>query len=108
MVCDVCDQQEHNPILAHSLNVNSSLYTFPHYLVLDTNVVLDQIHVLEEDILSNIIVLYTVLDEVKHKSSSVYVKFKDIIANKSRNVYIFVNEHHRFVINSYYNSKSSM
>lgn len=73
----------------------SSLYPYPHYLVLDTNVVLDQIHVFEEDILCDIVVLTTVLDEVKHKSSSVYKKFRDVIGDRSRNFYIFVNEHHK-------------
>lgn len=74
----------------------SSLYPFPHYLVLDTNVVLDQVHVFEEDVLCDIIVLHTVLDEVKHKSNLVYKKFRDILGDKSRNFYIFVNEHHKW------------
>lgn len=70
-------------------------YPFPHYLVLDTNVVLDQIDVFEEDILSNIIILHTVLNEVKHRSSAVYKKMRNIISDQSRNVYTFVNEHHK-------------
>ena len=53
----------------------------PHYLVLDANVVLDQIDVLEEapdggDGLDNVIVLQTVLEEVRHRSSPIYKRLK--------------------------------
>lgn len=74
--------------------MNSS-FPFPHYLVLDTNVVLDQIDVFEEDVLKNIIILHTVLNEVKHKSSAVYKKLRNIIDDESRHIYTFVNEHHK-------------
>lgn len=59
--------------------------------------VLDQIDVFEEDVLCNIIILHTVLNEVKHKSSAVYKKLRNIISDQSRNVYTFVNEHHKYV-----------
>lgn len=93
--CKICDHDSHDRILSARPVSKSSLYPFAHYLVLDTNVVLDQIHVLEEDVLSDIIVLHTVLDEVKHKSSMVYKKFKDIQGDRLRKFYIFVNEHHK-------------
>jgi exosome complex exonuclease DIS3/RRP44 len=54
-----------------------------------------QINVLEEDALCNVIVLQTVLDEVKHRSSSVYKRLMDIVANPNRKFYVFVNEHHK-------------
>lgn len=73
----------------------SALFPFAHYLVLDTNVVLDQIHVLEEDVLCDVVLLQTVLDEVKHKSALVYKKLKAILEDRERNFYIFVNEHHK-------------
>lgn len=73
----------------------SSKWNFPHYLVIDTNVVLDQIDVLEEESIKDVIVLHTVLDEVKHKSSVVYKRFRDVIMNPGRRFYTFVNEHHK-------------
>lgn len=94
-VCQQCDHRSHDKVLSSnpvSLNPN---FPFPHYLVLDTNVVLDQIDVFEEDVLCNIIVLHTVLNEVKHRSSAVYKKLRNIISDQSRNVYTFVNEHHK-------------
>ena len=56
-----------------------SLVAAPHYLVLDANVVLDQIDVLEEtdgDGLDNVVVLQTVLEEVRHRSSPIYKRLK--------------------------------
>lgn len=97
-------------------------YKNPHYIVIDTNVVLhqvilqiqvppgfytndelimiitmvQQIDVLEADVLCNVIVLQTVLDEVKHRSSSIYKRLKDIVNNPLRKFYVFVNEHHKY------------
>lgn len=82
-------------MLAMAPESPSDKYKFPHYLILDTNVVLDQIDVLEEAILTNIIILHTVLDEVKHKSSVVYKKLRDILKRPTRQFYVFVNEHHK-------------
>lgn len=65
--------------------------------MLDTNVVLDQIHVLEEPALCDVIVLHTVLNEVKHKSSLVYKKLLELCDDSSRRFYTFVNEHHKYV-----------
>ena len=54
-----------------------------------------QINILEEDTICNVIILQTVLEEVKHRSSNVYTKLKEIISNPARNFYVFVNEHHK-------------
>lgn len=99
-ICEQCNHESHDKILSEQPNSKSSLYPFQHYLVLDTNVVLDHIDVFEEDVLSDVIVLHTVLDEIKHKSSSVYKKFREVIGDRSRNFYIFVNEHHKYVISA--------
>lgn len=45
--------------------------------------------------LKNVIILHTVLDEVKHKSSVVYKKLRDILKRPQRQFYVFVNEHHK-------------
>ena len=56
-----------------------------------------QIDVLEADVLCNVIILQTVLEEVKHRSSTIYKRLKDIINDKRRKFYVFVNEHHKLV-----------
>lgn len=95
-LCARCDHRTADDCaLGESPVSKSALYPFAHYLVLDTNVVLDQIHVLEEDVLCDVVLLQTVLDEVKHKSALVYKKLKAILEDRERNFYIFVNEHHK-------------
>ena len=70
-----------------------------HYLVLDTNIILNQIDVLEVPMkdggLGDVIILQTVLEEVRHRSSPIYKRLKDIVADQSRHFYIFINEHHK-------------
>ena len=63
--------------------------------MLDTNIVLEQIDLLESEGLNNVIILTTVLQEVRHRSSPVYKRLKDIIADKKRNFCVFVNEHRK-------------
>lgn len=87
--------EKHDKVLSSTPISLNSTYPFPHYLLLDTNVVLDQIDIFEEDVLKNVIILHTVLNEVKHRSSAVYKKLRNIIDDESRNIYTFVNEHHK-------------
>lgn len=94
-LCTTCDHRVHDKILDAAPESPNPNYAFPHYVVLDTNVVLDQIDVFEEDALCNIIILHTVLNEVKHRSAAVFKKLRNIISDQSRNVYTFVNEHHK-------------
>jgi len=94
-LCQLCEQEQENCRLEKKPVSRSSLVTEPHYLVVDTNIVLDQIDLLESDGLANVIILHTVLEEVRHRSSPVYKRLKDIIANPKRNFFVFVNEHRK-------------
>ncbi|KAL0275597.1 UNVERIFIED_CONTAM: hypothetical protein PYX00_003405 [Menopon gallinae] len=93
-LCITCGRDTKNALLERS-PVSLSNLVKSHYIVLDTNVVLDQIDILEEDILKNVIILQTVLKEVKHRSSNTFKRLKDILANPGRRFYTFVNEHHK-------------
>ncbi|KAG8039028.1 hypothetical protein G9C98_003335 [Cotesia typhae] len=94
--CELCKPRKKDLVLEEeNPGTKSSLISGPYYLLLDTNIVLDQINILEEDLLCNVIILQTVLEEVKHRSSNVYKKLKDIIADPKRKFYVFVNEHHK-------------
>ncbi len=95
--CTFCPHEKHDLVLSEDPVSKSELVVEPHYLLLDTNVILDQIDVFEEDVLSNVIIVQTVIDEVRHKSAAVYKRLKDILSNPSRKFYVFVNEHHRDV-----------
>ena len=72
-----------------------SVLSAPHYLILDTNIVLEQIDLVESEGLQNVVILQTVLQEVKHRSSPIYKRLRDIVSDKKRNFYVFVNEHRK-------------
>ncbi|XP_059621933.1 exosome complex exonuclease RRP44 [Phlebotomus argentipes] len=93
--CEVCPQMSHDKILSSCPPSPSSEFSFPHYIVPDTNVVLDQIDVLEESVLCDIVVPVIVLEEVKNKSSAVYKRLRELVSKSSRRIYTFVNEHHK-------------
>lgn len=94
-LCIVCAGNNSDFVLSECPTVKCSKFDFKHYLLVDTNVVLDQIDILEEETIKDVIVLYTVMDELKHKSPSVYKRFRDIVMNSSRRFYTFINEHHK-------------
>lgn len=51
---------------------------------------------LEDPVIRNVIILQTVLQEVRHRSAPVYKRLKDMIQAKEKLVYTFTNEHHRY------------
>ncbi|GAB6030282.1 hypothetical protein CHUAL_005957 [Chamberlinius hualienensis] len=73
----------------------STLCPESHYIIPDTNAVLHQIDILESQPFKNVIVLQTVLEEVKHRQQMIYKRIRDLIANSDRHFYCFTNEHHK-------------
>lgn len=69
------------------------LVELPHYLIPDTNVVVNQLDLMDH--LNNVILLSTVYQEVGHLSSNAALKVKNLISDPSRTVVSFSNEHHR-------------
>ncbi|KAF7656750.1 hypothetical protein LDENG_00036550 [Lucifuga dentata] len=92
-VCTECKQD--STVLQKDACIESNLCSFPHYLVPDTNVVLHQIDVLEDPVIRNVIILQTVLQEVRHRSAPIYKRLKDMIHEKEKHFYTFTNEHHK-------------
>ncbi|KAF9895845.1 exosome catalytic subunit dis3, partial [Lobosporangium transversale] len=92
---EACRECEHTePILSATPNINK-LVPSPHYLIPDTNIFMNQIDVMEKPQITNVIVLQTVLEEVKHLSLPIHKRMRDIISNKEKRFYVFSNEHHR-------------
>ncbi|CAG10087.1 unnamed protein product [Tetraodon nigroviridis] len=54
-----------------------------------------QVDVLEDPVIRNVVILQTVLQEVRHRSAPVYKRVKDMIHDKEKHFYTFTNEHHR-------------
>lgn len=102
--CEECEalaqdqDQDQAPDRAH-LNdeplSSSELCPQPHFVLPDTNVVLHQIDILEDPAIQNVIILQTVLQEVRHRSAPVYKRIKDVIHNPDKHFYTFTNEHHK-------------
>ncbi|KAF9088934.1 exosome catalytic subunit dis3 [Mortierella sp. GBA35] len=90
--CKVCEHTE--TILSAVPSINKA-FPLPHYIIPDTNIFINQIDVMEHAMITNVIVLQTVLEEVKHLSLPIYNRVRDMISNKEKRFYVFSNEHHR-------------
>lgn len=82
MLCKKCGQQDFTLTQPES----------GHYLILDTNVILQQIDLLDNPALKNVIIPQTVLEEVRHRSRSVHERIRAIIADAERHFFVFYNE----------------
>jgi hypothetical protein len=65
-----------------------------HLLIIDTNVILHQIDVLEYNCpaTSLVIILQTVLSEVKHLNQAIYRRVMKLLQNESRSYIFYPNE----------------
>ncbi|XP_051882670.1 exosome complex exonuclease RRP44 [Pristis pectinata] len=94
--CEECEAPAPAPASLSDLPCTSSqLCPQPHFVLPDTNVVLHQIDILEDPAIQNVIILQTVLQEVRHRSAPVYKRIKDVINNPEKHFYTFTNEHHK-------------
>lgn len=63
-----------------------------------------QIDVLESPAWKNVIVLQTVLEETRKRSTNNFKKLKEIMATRKDSFYVFVNEHHKYNFNHKFSS----
>ena len=82
-----CVKLDRHPIMQNDL-INKE-----HYLVPDTNVLLQQMDVFEHPSIQNVVILQTVLKEIRHRSSPVYRRLNELINNKDKKFFVFTNEH---------------
>ncbi|KAL5022343.1 hypothetical protein ScPMuIL_001498 [Solemya velum] len=92
--CKVCDINSPKPLQKEPQNRSNSINSC-HYLMPDTNVILHQIDVLDDPAIQNVIVLQTVLEEVRHRSIPGYKRLKDMLSNADKHFYTFSNEFNR-------------
>ncbi|KAI9354526.1 hypothetical protein DFJ73DRAFT_624014 [Zopfochytrium polystomum] len=103
IVCRQCPQKLNGPVLEKK---PASLVTAPiaqgklkpstpHYLVPDTNVLFHQIDLIEHEAFKNVIILQTVLQELRHRSQQIYARARALVAEPTRRVWVFSNEFHR-------------
>ncbi|CAE6442699.1 unnamed protein product [Rhizoctonia solani] len=66
-----------------------------HFIVPDTNVFLHQMDLIESPLFNPpLILLQTVIDEVRHRSLPLHSRLKGLIASEDKRIYIFYNEFH--------------
>ncbi|XP_061359915.1 exosome complex exonuclease RRP44 homolog A-like isoform X2 [Gastrolobium bilobum] len=81
--CTICDSS------VACLNASASTL-----LVVDSNVILNQIDLLENPAITNVVLLSVVLEEVKNKNMAAYNRIRAICSNSMKNFFVFLNEHH--------------
>lgn len=68
------------------------------YLVIDTNIVLHQMDILNKPNFRNVVVLQTVLDEVKNQSHQLYADLRELCSDPEKQFYVFSNEFREYVL----------
>ncbi|PVU95866.1 hypothetical protein BB561_001545 [Smittium simulii] len=86
-----------NKIAPLSTDIESLEIYGKAYLIPDTNEFINHMDIFEKPELKNIIVLQTVLDEVKNLSIQTHNRIRNLLKDHglSRNWYVFLNEHHK-------------
>ncbi|KAG8744793.1 exosome catalytic subunit dis3 [Ceratobasidium sp. 414] len=81
--------------LAPTGDLTHSAYPAGHFVVPDTNVFLHQMDLMESPLFNPpIILLQTVIDEVRHRSLPLHARLKGLIASEDKRIYVFYNEFH--------------
>lgn len=95
--CTACPPPEPNAILMDPVEGQQSPHSqFHERLVIpDTNILLHHLDVLETDSFQDVVILQTVLDEVRNRSPSMYQRARKLISRPERRFHVFSNEHHR-------------
>eukprot|EP00736_Rhodelphis_marinus_P013737 Rmarinus@m.21213 len=83
------------PVCRNPSNKSSFDRKVTEYLVPDTNVILNQIDLLENPAIKDVLLLQTVLEETRNRSVATYNRARKIAADPTRRWFVFSNEHHR-------------
>ncbi|QRV85273.1 exosome complex exonuclease DIS3/RRP44 [Ceratobasidium sp. AG-Ba] len=97
--CQNCALFTHSDGQAEKLpptgDLTHSKYPSGHFIVPDTNVFLHQMDLLESPLFKPpIILLQTVLEEVRHRSLPLHARLKGLVASEDKRMYVFYNEFH--------------
>lgn len=121
--CETC-QAGGRAVLSATPAVYAGEPAKPHYLVPDTNIFINQVRngvpgaatrlawltkpsahvrgappqmdVMEHAAITDVVVLETVLEEVKHLSMAAYTRLRALINNPARRFFVLLNEHHQY------------
>ncbi|KAJ3733858.1 hypothetical protein DFJ43DRAFT_1067052 [Lentinula guzmanii] len=91
--CRECSTEIPEP-LPFSGSFEHQLYPNGHYLLPDTNVFLAQMDLIESSLFTPpIILLQTVIEEVRHRSLPLYNRLKALTKSEDKSIWIFYNEY---------------
>ena len=92
--CIRCPKEE-RACLSDDPRVGLSTNHSAHFVIPDSDVILDQIDIFEDELFGNeVIILQTVLNDVRVRNLKTYTRLRDIIRNEKRAFYVFCNEFH--------------
>ena len=74
----------------HLLSVEAKYILIP-----DTNIFLHHMDVIETKSFCNVVILQTVLEEVRNRSPSIYQRIRTLVNRPEKRFFVFSNEHHR-------------
>ncbi|KAF6069412.1 RNB domain family protein [Candida albicans] len=99
-ICQSCqdiikpDAQGELPKFILSSNPTKTAKGEPHYLVLDTNIILHAIDLLENNqCFYDVIIPQTVLEEVKNRSFPIYQRLRNLVKSEDKRFIVFHNEY---------------
>ncbi|KAG8690408.1 exosome catalytic subunit dis3 [Ceratobasidium sp. 423] len=76
-------------------DLTHSQFPAGHFIIPDTNVFLHQMDLIESPLFAPpIIILQTVIDEVRHRSLPLHSRLKGLVASEDKRIYVFYNEFH--------------
>ncbi|KAJ6627006.1 hypothetical protein B0H10DRAFT_2173887 [Mycena sp. CBHHK59/15] len=91
--CSSCENSTTNP-LPFSGNTQHKLFPEGHFVLPDTNVFLAQMDLMESALFTPpIILLQTVMEEVRHRSLPLYNRLKALVRMDDKRVWVFYNEY---------------
>jgi len=91
--CTACPRSSED-VLPASGDPRHKLFPNGHYILPDTNVFLAQMDLVESNIFTPpIILLQTVIEEVRHRSLPLYNRLKALIKTEDKRIWVFYNEY---------------
>ena len=95
--CNLCPRTKEE-LLSSSGDKTHKLYPNGHFILPDTNVFLAQMDLMESNLFTPpIILLQTVIEEVRHRSLPLFNRLKTIIKAEEKRIWVFYNEYRSYV-----------
>ncbi|KAI9566793.1 hypothetical protein HD554DRAFT_2024795 [Boletus coccyginus] len=92
IACRICAGAV-NPVLPAAGDSSHKQFTTGHYVLLDTNIFLSQMDLMESPSFTPpIVLLQTVLEEVRHRSLPLYNRLKALVKADDKKIWVFYNE----------------